>query len=356
MRFLLTKTALVGVLCLALGGVGGWLFHTVNPSLYKGGAVRQSGSPFTYISPLLACDVGSQEAFPEFASLKAQLTDLVNQKQSSGEAQHISIYLSSLRSARWFEINPSITYAPASLLKVFVMMAYYKEADDTDNPQLLSEIVVFEGSPNPGNDMPGEVIPHLVNGDTYTVKQVIEQMIEYSDNDALKTLVDNFDQKTLTVFQKIFSDTSLPSPVTQKEDALNFLTVDNYALVFRILYGSTYLSTRYSEEALALLAKAQYKGGIVAGVPSSLTVAHKFGVTTVPATATSSAVNELHDCGIVYYPNNHPYLLCIMTDGNDFAKLQQTLKDVSSTAYTWLNTYYSNLPSSIATSSPVVKQ
>jgi beta-lactamase class A len=176
-------------------------------------------------------------------------------------------------------------------------------------------------------------------------------MIIYSDNDALNTLVDNFDPETLNDFQGIFTDLNIPSPVTQSENSLNFMTVTDYSLVFRVLFSSTYLSNRYSEQAIALLAKAQYKAGIVAGVPSNFTVAHKFGVTTVPATANTLALNELHDCGIVYYPN-HPYLLCVMTEGNNFGQLQQTIKDISGASYSWLDTFYKNLPSSTASTTP----
>src|SRR6185437_5576689 len=120
-----------------------------------------------------------------------------------------------LRSARWFDINPDNTYAPASLLKVFVMMAYYKEADDFDNPALLQKQIAFEASKDQTNDDPGEIIPHLAAGQRYTTEQVIDQMIIYSDNDALYTLVDNFDQQTLNDFQAVFADLNIPSPVTQ---------------------------------------------------------------------------------------------------------------------------------------------
>jgi hypothetical protein len=40
---------------------------------------------------------------------------------------------------------------------------------------------------------------------------------------------------------------------------------------------------------------------------------------------------ELHDCGIVYAPKN--YFLCVMTDGNDLAKLEKMIRDVSKTVY-----------------------
>jgi beta-lactamase class A len=347
------KPAVLGAACLLVGTGAGWFAHQVSPLLYKGGVQYQSNAPFTYIDPLLACDIGSQEAFPEFAPLKSQLTSLVNKKIAAGDAQKISIYARSLRSARWFEINPSNTYAPASLLKVFVMMAYFKEADDADSPSLLQKRLLLEATATSSQEDPGEAIPHLTTGASYTIEELILQMIKYSDNDALNTLVDNFDPNTLSAFQAIFADLNIPSPVAQSEGSFNFMTVDNYALVFRVLFGSTYLSDRYSEQALGLLAQAHYKAGLAAGVPATLQVAHKFGVTTLPATAATPSTNELHDCGIVYYPNNHPYLLCVMTEGNDFAKLQQTLKDVSAVSYAWLSNYYNHLPG--ATTSTAVR-
>jgi hypothetical protein len=66
----------------------------------------------------------------------------------------------------------------------------------------------------------------------------------------------------------------------------------------------------------------------VAGVPSGTVVAHKFGERVLP----SKNVKQLHDCGIVYYPQ-FPYVLCVMTRGNDFVTLQQAIKGVSDIVY-----------------------
>ena len=43
-------------------------------------------------------------------------------------------------------------------------------------------------------------------------------------------------------------------------------------------------------------------------------------------------MNELHDCGIIYYPN-HPYFLCVMTKGADFPVLAGVIREVSQTAW-----------------------
>ena len=342
--------------CLVLGGIIGWFIPSpisaAQITSYRGATLRESSATYQFIDPLLACDVGSEEAFPEFAPLKQTLTNLVAQEVVAGDAQHISLYLRSMISARWFEINGTETYAPASLFKIFVMMAYYKEADETDNPGLLQQEIPFQGSATYGNDAVGGTIVHLVNGKSYTVDQIINQMIMYSDNDAFNTLLNHFDLDTLSRLETIFQDLNIPLPLTQSDASINFMSVDNYAMVFRVLFGATYLSERYSEKALGLLAQATYTDGIVAGVPSGLTVAHKYGVLVVPQTATTTASDQLHDCGVVYYPN-HPYLLCIMTSGNNLAGQQTTLKDISAAAYRWLDAYYKSLPSAnVASSTP----
>lgn len=346
--------------CVLLGGIIGWLVPLNSPLSpqqimgYRGALLRQSNIDYPFISPLLACDVGSEEEFPEFAPLKETLVNLVNQKIAAGDAQNISIYLRSLVSARWFEIRGTLTYAPASLFKIFVMMAYYKTADETDNPGLLQEEIPFQGSASYGNDLVGGTIVHLVNGQRYTVDQTIDQMITYSDNDALNTLVNHLNADSLNRLETIFKDLNIPLPLNQSDTTLNFISADEYAMVFRVLFGSTYLSERYSEKALALLAESKYKDGIAAGIPPNIIAAHKYGVLVVPKTATTTTNTELHDCGIVYYPN-HPYLLCIMTRGNNLLAQQKDIKDISLTAYHWLDAYYRSLPSSsAATSTPSV--
>lgn len=340
---------------LVVGAFLGWLLPYNSPLTKseivgnRGVVLRQSDTQYKYIGPLLACDIGTENAFPELQPVKKALKKVIDQEISAGNASNVSVYLRSMIGARWFEIDGDQKYAPASLIKVFIMMAYYKADDDKKNYSELNRMLVFRGSANPAKDTPGEIIPHLVDGQAYTVDQLIRQMIVYSDNNAMNTLVDGFDADTYKAFQTIFSDLQIPSPVTQTEDAMNFMSVDDYAMVFRVLYGSTYLSRMYSEKALALLAGAQYKDGIVAGVPDGLQVSHKFGVRSIPAAQNNGTEGaELHDCGIIYY-TDHPYLLCIMTRGTNFGKLQNVIQNVSHEAYTQLDTFYkSGVSSSVS--------
>ncbi len=41
---------------------------------------------------------------------------------------------------------------------------------------------------------------------------------------------------------------------------------------------------------------------------------------------------QLHDCGIVYYPE-HPYVLCLMTRGYNWDKLKEVLHQASNIVY-----------------------
>ncbi|MDB5224752.1 MAG: beta-lactamase class A-like protein beta-lactamase [Candidatus Adlerbacteria bacterium] len=342
---LLTQIAFWAAM-LCAGCALGWFAHasmSPSPTDIRGATLYQSNAPYQYIDPLLACDVGTESAFPELRPLTDTISGIINQKKQAGLIDNASVYVRTLRGARWIQVNAAAKYAPASLLKVFVMMAYFKETDDTDNVAFLDKRIAFEGSVNTNDDTPGEVIPHLQAGKYYPVRDIIKQMIVYSDNEALNTLVDNFDSKTLADFEQIFTDLNIPSPVKVQESQLDFMGVQDYSMIFRVLFGATYLSRQYSEEALALLAQAHYKGALVAGLPPDIAVAHKFGVSQEVTTMPAGVVNELHDCGIVYYPG-HPYLMCVMTQGDNYADLQQTIADISRASYNWLDQYWNTHP------------
>ena len=84
-----------------------------------------------------------------------------------------------------------------------------------------------------------------------------------------------------------------------------------------------------SEKALSYMSEVDFKQGLVAGVPGGIAIAHKFGEKTVGA---SGEIKQLHDCGIVYYPNN-PYLLCVMSRGDSFEYLDDTIREISHIVY-----------------------
>ena len=100
---------------------------------------------------------------------------------------------------------------------------------------------------------------------------------------------------------------------------------------------ASYLNEKYSEKALELLTRTEYKNGLVAAVPKEIVVAHKFGERN-----NVQSEKQLHDCGIIYYPD-HPYLLCIMTRGSDYGTLEIAIQDVAVKVYRSLHASYSSI-------------
>lgn len=94
-------------------------------------------------------------------------------------------------------------------------------------------------------------------------------------------------------------------------------------------YNASYLSKEYSQKVLEMLAAADFKLGLAAGVPPGVVVANKFG----EREGLPDDQKQLHDCGIIYFPEN-PYLLCVMmTQGPNFEYLPTIIKMVSKMVY-----------------------
>jgi hypothetical protein len=66
-----------------------------------------------------------------------------------------------------------------------------------------------------------------------------------------------------------------------------------------------------------------------------LVIANKFGIRS----ENDDKDQQLHDCGIIYYPN-HPYLLCVMTKGNDVNEMEKVIQDISKSVFDEINTRY----------------
>ena len=94
-----------------------------------------------------------------------------------------------------------------------------------------------------------------------------------------------------------------------------------------------------SEKALELLDKTDFPQGIDAGTPPNINVADKFGERDFADAGGKIYSRELHDCGIIYYPE-YNYLLCIMTKGRDLSELADVIKDISSLTYNTIDGWY----------------
>jgi beta-lactamase class A len=287
--------------------------------------VHSSSVDYKFINPLLGYDTAKATEFGEYQDLQDKLQKKVDSELSNSAITKFSVYFRDLSRGRWLGVNEDEQFSPASLLKVPLMMAYYRVSES--NPDILNKSIKFVGGSDINSIETIKGSQHIQVGTSYTVDELINYMIIYSDNDALALLYNNIDPKDLTKFYNDFG-ILLPDVEGSPQD---FISPKTYGLFFRVLYGATYLNRLDSEKALELLAKVEYTNGLVAGIPINVDTAHKFGEygSVVGGQIVS---RELHDCGIVFYPN-HPYLLCVMTKGADLNNLQRIIKETSQIVY-----------------------
>lgn len=326
--FMSKQNVLIAIIFLSVGIPAGILLQKYYIHTPRENSITREGG-YMFINPLLSCDISENKQFSEYAPIRDKFKNYIDNQVWSGNASKISVYFRSLNSGHWAGYNENDTYSPASLLKLPIMIAYLKEADI--DPKILNEQMTYNQTID-GNTVENFKPKNFIeNGKTYTVASLLQYMIVNSDNNAAQILQDRVDKKSLT---EVYSDLGLPISSELSEDTM---TPKNYSYIFRILYNATYLSKSLSQNALKLLSLTDFSGGIVAGTPKEIPMAHKFGERTILNKDTTTgnislASRELHDCGIVYYPEN-PYLLCVMTKGKDFNKLSQIIKDISSMVY-----------------------
>lgn len=277
---------------------------------------------YRYISPLLECEEVSNLSVTSMNGLRGELLEEIEDRKAAGDIEFAALYFKDLTENTWFGIDEKEKFSPASLLKVPVLMAFYKQAEQ--NPEILSEVLVagkydYQQVQNIPPQNPLEA------NKSYTVEQLVESMIVQSDNNAYLMLSEVIDEPTLV---QVYKDIGINiQHISQENPHADFLTVREYASLFRVLYNATYLNEEYSEKALATLGRTTYKDGLVKYL-SGVTVAHKFG----ERRSGDTDLMQLHDCGIVYFPEK-PYLICIMTKGSDLEKQAETIASLSRTAF-----------------------
>lgn len=306
-----------------LGGMAVFLLakaNDVNIS-YKNKPERQKNLEYKFTSPLLDCNYEGGPFAIKADSMKEKIEKIINENINNGKVKHVSVYFRDLNNGPTIGIAEKEMFTPASLLKVPLMMAYLKKAEN--NPAILKKKIVYALEQQEENDIIQNIAPKetLKIGEKYEVEELIKRMIVYSDNEAANLLLDVAANDFLA---NVYLDLGIEAPTLEKME--NFMTVKEYASFFRILYNSSYLNRTMSEKALGFLSEIRYKGGLRAGIPDDVMLAHKFGERVF------ENIHQLHDCGIVYHDVS-PYILCLMSRGDNFGNLDDVIKDISKNVY-----------------------
>lgn len=316
----------VSVLALSCGGflLGRYNFPVKNdPS----DIVSDCNKNYSLLRSDLDCSTANDDV-ARVNKIQDLLSTYIDQQKADGKVVRTSVFFRDLSSRRWAAVDKTEQYAPGSLLKVALAIAYYKLAEI--QPQILDQQYVYQPTGKSMNDM--EVFKPkdpLVPGKSYSVGQLIEHMIIDSDNETTVLLNNSIDKN---FFTKVLVDLGIHLPESGGSEQ-NFLAVDGYSSILRTLYLASYLNIDSSQKLLSLMAKTSFSEGIAGGVPDEVSVAHKFGERKALDPKTGVEISsELHDCGIVYKPD-HPYILCVMTEGRSYNDLTMIIAEISKQVY-----------------------
>ena len=271
---------------------------------------------FNYVKPLLFVD--NQSSTTELQSIQHNLKSVIDGFKSNGVLNSASVYLKDYESNDIMIINENEKFKPGSLLKVPELITFL--VMNEKKPGLLDQKIAYQ-HPFSSNKNPKILSKSIQLGQSYTIRELLVYMIQYSDNNAtslLNTIID------VNIFKKLFTDLGLSAPDWNSSDYL--ITAKEYSLFFRALFNASYLTIQDSEFATQLLAKCNYTDGILKGLPANTKVAHKFGEAGDPTEA------QLNESAIVYLKDK-PYLLVIMTKGKDLKKLPSVLSQLSYITY-----------------------
>lgn len=279
--------------------------------------LRMTG--YKYVNPLLECDIFKADMTSNslLRHMKESLEEVI---EDSGYANS-AVYFRDLNNGPWLGINEKENFTPASLMKVPLMISALKSQEV--EPSFLKKKIVYHKPETLEQNIVENI--KFIDGKEYTVEELLKYSITHSSNEAAELILENINSETL---REVYHDFNIADPASAQEE--NYMNVQNYAAFFRVLYNASYLEKDDSEKALEILSASLFKEGLVAGVPSSVAVAHKFGERRYADNG--KEVKQLHDCGIIYAKNRN-YLLCVMTRGDDFEKQKELIKKVSETVY-----------------------
>ena len=239
-----------------------------------------------------------KEAQSEWNDLKRTLA--AETQRFDGQA---GVVIEDLRTGWRWDHQPTRPFPAASIIKVPMMTACYKAAQE-GRLDLNSKVVV-----RPTDKVLGSGVLKQIPGRTVVpVSQLVEWMITESDNTATNLLIS---QLGMDYFNRHFQqlglrDTKLSRRMMdfsqRKRGVENFTTAEDMACVFRKLYRSDSLEPDVSRACMNLLRRQHLHDRIPARLPAGTPVAHKTGLER----------SVCHDAGIVF-TRNGDLLICVLT-------------------------------------------
>lgn len=209
---------------------------------------KKETSPITggFTNPALNYEYGKNIMDNKEINLEKSLQAFIQEKEYTNETTHVSVYYRNLNNGNWFGINEKEMFSPASLMKLPLLLVYLKKIEK--DPSIWDKKILYTQDPMEStytqNIQPEKT---LLDGEKYTIRELIEYMIRYSDNKASVLLERNIEVED---YKKAFTDNEIlfPEIINGKFD--NNLKVVDYARFFRVLFNASYVNKELSDYAL----------------------------------------------------------------------------------------------------------
>lgn len=228
---------------------------------------------------------GNQEDTEKARKAKSEFVDLTN--DYSGV---YGLYVIRLVNGSRYGVNEDDVLQAASLIKLPVMAAMYKEVEEgglsLETKYKLKREDKVSGAGNLQNKAAGYEI---------TYRELLRLMGKQSDNTAFNIVKKLLGEDKISEVIKSIGmvNTSLSENTTTPSDIGTF---------FEGLYNTNVISHEHANELLEFLTDTVFESWMTAGLPDGTRLAHKFG----------RELHAVNDAGIVFTEN--PYVIVIMGD------------------------------------------
>lgn len=310
------------------GGLSTYLY--VNRSTPPSVRLHFPKGTYNFINPTIVSEPNTSSNFSSVANdLQLGIAKIVSDSETQSSVTNAAIYFRDLEASKILAINADAQFSPGKLLKIPIMIAYYKLADD--NADSLKRVIAVKTSTSTDNEDVFDKKDTLTPGN-YTTEQLVTSMVVDNSDAAANVLFDQIDKGVLN---EVFSDLGIN--FVEDKETPDFISLRRFSLFMRILYNASYLSNNNSEKALSLLVNDSTPSLLEANVPHNIAFATRLGGRRL----VTQGVNgfEVYECSIVYYPN-HNYLLCASSKSKTLQDSKDFFAKVGDAIYANMNYQY----------------
>lgn len=266
------------------------------------------------------------------STLNEELERLAGQRK----ARAIAVALHDVQSGLRFSLQGDRWFHAASTIKVAVLVAVFRAADEgrlrlDDSLHVRNRFIsVADGSPfHLSRD--SDAMPELYKriGRVAKISELAEGMIVASSNLATNLLLDYV---TVEYARNVLRNAQVDGVELRRgvedhaahEKGINNQVTANGLLRLLSALRGDFLSAKSKEQAIGILLEQRFDSMIPAGLPAHAVVAHKTGEISTAC----------HDMGIVYLPEREPYLAVILTEfDSDQDGRRETVAAISEAIY-----------------------